>query len=122
MQFLRAALRDMIRLRDGCAYYNERKEKRLRRALAEMALLSHVFTKAVVVKVRARKRKQVAPPQASQDGEIHRALNHRSHSFVRRRVFCLAHVAAPRLRPLLPNFARARRTRSTGSIRSSTEP
>ena len=51
MQFLRAALRNMIpsefRPRDGYAYYNERKKKSLRRALAEMALLSHVFTKAI---------------------------------------------------------------------------
>ena len=51
MQFLRAALRKMIpsefRPRDGYAYYNERKKKSLRRALAEMALLSHVFTKAI---------------------------------------------------------------------------
>jgi integrase len=51
MQFLRVALRSMIpsefRPRDGYAYYNERKKKSLRRALAEMALLSHVFTKAI---------------------------------------------------------------------------
>lgn len=51
MQFLRAALRSMIpsefRPRDEYAYYNERKKKSLRRALAEMALLSHVFTKAI---------------------------------------------------------------------------
>lgn len=51
MQFLRAALRSMVpaefRPRDGYAYYNERKKKSLRRALAEMALLSHVFTKAI---------------------------------------------------------------------------
>jgi integrase len=33
--------------RDGYAYYNERKRKSLKRALAEMALLSHVFTKAI---------------------------------------------------------------------------
>ena len=32
--------------RDGYAYYNERKKKSLKRAFAEMALLSHVFTKA----------------------------------------------------------------------------
>jgi integrase len=51
MQFLRAALRHMIpaefKARDGYAYYNERKKKSLKRALAEMALLSHVFTKAI---------------------------------------------------------------------------
>ena len=51
MQFLRAALRHMVpsefRPRDGYAYYNERKKKSLKRALAEMALLSHVFTKAI---------------------------------------------------------------------------
>jgi integrase len=51
MQFLRAALRKMppseFRPRDGYAYYNERKKTSLRRALAEMALLSHVFTKAI---------------------------------------------------------------------------
>jgi integrase len=51
MQFLRAALRKMVpsefRPRDGYAYYNERKKTSLRRALAEMALLSHVFTKAI---------------------------------------------------------------------------
>lgn len=44
MQFLRAALRSMIpeefRPRDGYAYYNERKKKSLRRALAEMVLLA----------------------------------------------------------------------------------
>lgn len=49
--FLRAALRDMVpsefRPRHGYAYYNERKKKSLRRALAEMALLSHIFTKAI---------------------------------------------------------------------------
>lgn len=33
--------------RHGYAYYNERKKRSLRRAVNEMALLSHVFTKAV---------------------------------------------------------------------------
>lgn len=51
MQFLRAALKDMIpsefKPRHGYAYYSERKKKSLKRALAEMALLSHVFTKAI---------------------------------------------------------------------------
>ena len=36
-----------FRARDGYAYYNERKKKSLKRAVAEMALLSHTFTKAI---------------------------------------------------------------------------
>lgn len=51
MQFLRAALGDMaptqFKPKHGYAYYNERKKKSLKRALAEMALLSHAFTKAI---------------------------------------------------------------------------
>jgi len=51
VRFLRAALSKMdpkaFKPRHGYAYYNTRKEKSHRRALAEMALLSHVFTKAV---------------------------------------------------------------------------
>lgn len=37
----------LFKPRHGYAYYNARKQKSLKRALAEMALLSHVFTKAV---------------------------------------------------------------------------
>jgi len=51
MRYLRAALAKMdpkqFKPRHGYAYYNTRKEKSLRRAVNEMALLSHVFTKAV---------------------------------------------------------------------------
>ena len=51
VRFLRVALGRMdpraFRPRHGYSYYNARKEKSLRRALAEMALLSHIFTKAV---------------------------------------------------------------------------
>jgi integrase len=51
MQFLRAALKDMapadFKPQHGYAYYNERKKNSPRRALAEMAFLSHVFTKAI---------------------------------------------------------------------------
>ncbi len=51
MKFLRAALAEMdpvqFKPRHGYAYYNARKQKSLKRSLAEMALLSHVFTKAI---------------------------------------------------------------------------
>lgn len=51
IRFLRAALAKMdpkaFKPRHGYAYYNARKEKSHKRALAVMALLSHVFTKAV---------------------------------------------------------------------------
>ncbi len=51
MKYLRTALAKMdprqFRPKHGYAYYNTRKEKSLRRAVNEMALLSHVFTKAV---------------------------------------------------------------------------
>jgi integrase len=36
-----------FKARHGYAYYHERKKRSLKRALAEMALLSHVFTKAI---------------------------------------------------------------------------
>lgn len=51
MQFLRAALKDMLpgefRPKHGYAYYHERRKKSLKRANAELALLSHIFTKAI---------------------------------------------------------------------------
>jgi integrase len=51
LQPLRAALGAMnprhFKPKHGYAYFNERKKKSLRRAVAELALLSHVFTKAV---------------------------------------------------------------------------
>ena len=51
IRFLRAALKDMrpqeFKPKHGYAYYNERKKKSHKRALAEMALLSHIFTKAI---------------------------------------------------------------------------
>lgn len=51
IKFLRAALKDMqpgeFRPKHGYAYYDERKKKSLKRANAELALLSHIFTKAI---------------------------------------------------------------------------
>jgi integrase len=51
IKFLRVALKDMLpeefRPKDGYAYYHERRKKSLKRANAELALLSHVFTKAI---------------------------------------------------------------------------
>jgi len=45
--YIKTTVPSEFRPRDGYAYYNERKRKSLRRVLAEMALLSHVFTKAI---------------------------------------------------------------------------
>ena len=51
VKFLRVALNQMIpsefRPKHGYAYYHERRKRSLTRANAEMALLSHVFTKAI---------------------------------------------------------------------------
>lgn len=51
LQPLRATLGAMdpkyFKPRHGYAYFNERRKRSLRRAVAELALLSHVFTKAV---------------------------------------------------------------------------
>ena len=51
IKLLRAVLGEMVPRqflpRHGYAYYNERKKTSLRRAVNEMALLSHVFTKSV---------------------------------------------------------------------------
>lgn len=51
MRLLRAAFKDMtpeaFLPKHGYAYYHERKKKSLKRANAELALLSHVFTKAI---------------------------------------------------------------------------
>lgn len=50
-KFLKTAFRDMLpeefRPKHGYAYYHERCKKSLKRANAELALLSHIFTKAI---------------------------------------------------------------------------